>query len=151
MSAIEHGEPSPSSHAASSSPGAPALRTSMPRAGTPSGRLGVGRRTPHFWRIREELPPRLRTVLVVASLVAPIVLWFMVSNLTDSLFTPTLTDIWTAGWDLAASGQLQDDAWASTRRDHSVLKTCRQWPMRVPPAQSSTAWPTLARAASMSE
>ena len=116
MSAIEHGEPSPSSHAASSSPGAPALRTSMPRAGTPSGRLGVGRRTPHFWRIREELPPRLRTVLVVASLVAPIVLWFMVSNLTDSLFTPTLTDIWTAGWDLAASGQLQDDAWASTRR-----------------------------------
>ncbi len=114
MSAFEHGEAPPSSHAPAT--GAAPLRTSMPKAGTPSGRLGVGRRTPHFWRVREELPTRLRTILVGVSLTAPIVLWFMISNMSDSLFTPTLTEIWSAGWELAQSGQLQADAWASTRR-----------------------------------
>ncbi len=114
MSTYERGEPSPSSHTPAVGTGA--LRTSMPRPGTPSGRLGVGRRTPHFWRIREELPPRMRAVLVVVSLTAPIALWFMVSNLTDSLFTPTLTDIWSAAWGLAESGQLRADAWTSTSR-----------------------------------
>ena len=119
MSTLERGDASsspPPSPAASINPHPSVLRTSMPKAGTPGGRLGVGRRTPHFWRIREELPPRMRSALVATSLIAPIVLWFVISNTTDTLFTPTLSEIFAAGRELATSGLLHADAWASTRR-----------------------------------
>ncbi|MEX2374134.1 MAG: ABC transporter permease, partial [Dehalococcoidia bacterium] len=97
-------------------PASPRLRTSLPRAGTPGGRLGVGRRTPHLWRIREELPPRTRAMLMATSIAMPVVLWVLLSSTTDTLFTPSLPRIWEAGQALATSGLLLEDAWVSMRR-----------------------------------
>lgn len=92
------------------------LHTSLPRAGSPGGRLGVGRRPAQFWRIREDLPPRMRAALMTASIVSPLVLWILLSTLTDSLFTPSLPQIWDAGRELLTSGLLVQDAWMSVRR-----------------------------------
>lgn len=92
------------------------LRTNLPRAGTPGGRLSVGRRTPHLWRIREELPQRTRATLMATSIATPVLLWVVLSSMTDTLFTPSLARIWEAGRELATSGLLMEDAWVSTRR-----------------------------------
>ncbi len=107
----------PSALAAARSPRPPAAgvaRRDEPRRGP-----GVGNRPSRFWRIREVLPTRLRLVLVVTSLVAPLVLWVLL-DLTHAVDPPTFLPgplkVLRAAREMVESGILQQDVRASLQR-----------------------------------
>lgn len=79
---------------------------------------GVGRRPSRFWRIREDIPTRLRLVLIVTSLVAPITIWtlLVVTDAVPDNILPAPWEVTAAMRELIAGGLIQDDAWASVRR-----------------------------------
>lgn len=79
---------------------------------------GVGRRPSRFWRIREDIPTRLRLALIVASLVAPIALWtlLVVTNAVSDNVLPSPLAVAQAMRELISEGLIQGDAWASVRR-----------------------------------
>lgn len=79
---------------------------------------GVGRRPSRFWRIREDIPTRLRLVLIVTSLVAPIAIWtlLVVTDAVPDNILPAPWEVTAAMRELIAGGLIQDDAWASVRR-----------------------------------
>jgi NitT/TauT family transport system permease protein len=79
---------------------------------------GVGRRPSRFWRIREDIPTRLRLALIVTSLVAPIALWtlLVVTNAVSDNILPSPLAVAQAMRELISEGLIQGDAWASVRR-----------------------------------
>jgi NitT/TauT family transport system permease protein len=71
-----------------------------------------------FWRLAEDIPPHLNTVLVVASIGIPLVLWWLVTTLgnVDPKFLPSPEQVITAFERLWNSGELQQDTVASLWR-----------------------------------
>jgi NitT/TauT family transport system permease protein len=68
--------------------------------------------------LREDVSPTTRRVLNVASFLAPLGLWFLLSSTgaVDPKFLPEPGDVLTAGIDMAKDGTLATDTWASVRR-----------------------------------
>lgn len=71
-----------------------------------------------FWRIAEEIPKPLQWGLMVASLVLPLVLWLIVSNLpgVNTTFLPRPQDVIAAFQQLASKGVIRQDTIASCFR-----------------------------------
>jgi NitT/TauT family transport system permease protein len=76
-----------------------------------------GRKQSHLGRLRGEIPLSMRVALIVIGVVVPFVIWIVAAALTNkSSLVPTPSATWTAGLDMARSGELWGDLWASTRR-----------------------------------
>ncbi len=71
-----------------------------------------------FWRLAEDIPPRLNTALIVASIGIPLVLWWLVTTLgnVDPKFLPSPGQVVTAFGRLWSSGDLLKDTVASLWR-----------------------------------
>ncbi|MET0134373.1 MAG: ABC transporter permease [Kibdelosporangium sp.] len=76
------------------------------------------RRASSLFTIRAALPRRARRALMVASLAIPLLAWIVLSALqvVSPTFLPSPGAVWAAGMDMARSGELLDDLWATTRR-----------------------------------
>lgn len=81
-------------------------------------RRRAGRRTSPRLALREDISPRLRRVLGVASFAVPLVLWFLLSATAavDPAFLPSPGAVLSAGLDMARQGTLLTDVEASVRR-----------------------------------
>jgi NitT/TauT family transport system permease protein len=77
-----------------------------------------GSRPSRLWRIRGDIPRWLTIVLGVLSFVVPVALWYglRITDATNEIYLPWPQDVVTAGWEMASSGQLWSDTWASSRR-----------------------------------
>ncbi|MDP9389684.1 MAG: ABC transporter permease [Actinomycetota bacterium] len=71
-----------------------------------------------FWRLREEIPARLRRRLVVASLIVPFLAWTVISatGLVQPLFLPSPASVLRAGAELLSGGELVGDLLATLTR-----------------------------------
>jgi NitT/TauT family transport system permease protein len=71
-----------------------------------------------FWRLAEDIPPRLNMVLTVASIGVPLLLWWLVTTLgnVDPKFLPSPGQVITAFERLWSSGELVQDTVASLWR-----------------------------------
>jgi NitT/TauT family transport system permease protein len=71
-----------------------------------------------FWKLSEDIPPRLNTALVVASIVIPLILWWLVTSFdnVDPKFLPSPGKVIEAFGRLWASGELMQDTVASLWR-----------------------------------
>jgi NitT/TauT family transport system permease protein len=71
-----------------------------------------------FWRLTEDIPPRLNMVLTVASIGVPLVLWWLVTTLgnVDPKFLPSPGQVIAAFERLWSSGELVQDTVASLWR-----------------------------------
>jgi len=87
-----------------------ARQSRLKRAGRPPG---TG-----FFRVREEIPERLRRPLVLASVALPLVVWTLLSatGAVKPLFLPSPASVARAGWNLAGSGLLWSDISATLSR-----------------------------------
>jgi NitT/TauT family transport system permease protein len=76
------------------------------------------RRPPALFSIRAPIPRRWHWTLTVASLVVPILVWSVVYALAvvPPRFLPAPWAVVDAGWDMAATGQLFTDLWATLQR-----------------------------------
>lgn len=90
---------------------------------TTGGRAAFRRRSGRppgtgFFRVREEIPERLRRPLVLASIALPLVVWTLLSatGAVKPLFLPSPAAVARAGWDLAGSGLLWSDISATLTR-----------------------------------
>jgi NitT/TauT family transport system permease protein len=75
-------------------------------------------RRARVWAIRSEIPRPWKLALIVASVLVPLVAWVAVAA-TGSVpeqFLPSPQAVWTAGLDMARSGTLLTDTWASLQR-----------------------------------
>lgn len=79
---------------------------------------GVGRRPSRFWRIRDDIPGRLRIALTLVSLVAPLTLWtvLVATNAVADNILPSPLKVIDAMQELISNGLIQNDAWISVRR-----------------------------------
>lgn len=77
-----------------------------------------GKRASTFWRIRGEISPRLHTVLLAGSLLVPLAAWWALrqSGAVNPIFLPSFSEVISSAKEMASSGQLASDAWASSRR-----------------------------------
>ncbi len=89
-------------------------------AWTPLPRRAQPRWTPSLLAIRAPIPAAGRWILTVLSIVVPLTVWFVLSNSyvgTDyEKFLPTPAAVWSAGVEMAASGELAADLWATVQR-----------------------------------
>jgi NitT/TauT family transport system permease protein len=71
-----------------------------------------------FWRLAEDIPPQLNTVLVIASIGIPLVLWWLVTTVgnVDPKFLPSPAQVVAAFGRLWNSGELLQDTVASLWR-----------------------------------
>jgi NitT/TauT family transport system permease protein len=71
-----------------------------------------------FWRISEDIPPRLNGALVTASIVTPLLLWWLITSFAriDPTFLPSPTQVLAAAVRLGRSGELWTDTIASLWR-----------------------------------
>jgi NitT/TauT family transport system permease protein len=71
-----------------------------------------------FWRLAEDIPPRLNTALIVASIGVPLFLWWLVTAVgnVDPKFLPSPGQVMTAFGRLWSSGELLQDTVASLWR-----------------------------------
>jgi NitT/TauT family transport system permease protein len=78
----------------------------------------VPRRHSRLTSIRTPISRRARSVLMVLSLVLPFLAWWVLSAtaVVPAKILPPLGDTFAAGWELARSGELLTDLWASTER-----------------------------------
>jgi NitT/TauT family transport system permease protein len=85
---------------------------------SPLPRRGVVRPHSALTSIRTPLPRRARWSLMVLSLLLPFLAWFLLSatELVSSKVLPPLDATFSAGWEMATSGELFTDLWASTQR-----------------------------------
>jgi len=76
------------------------------------------RRVPAVLAMRTPISARARLVLTIASVAVPVLAWVALSatGLVDPRFLPPPAKVWAAGSEMAASGQLFTDAWASLYR-----------------------------------
>jgi NitT/TauT family transport system permease protein len=84
----------------------------------PLPRRRTARRAPAVLAIRTPLSRRARALLVTASVVAPVVAWLLLgaSGVVEARYLPTPVEVWQAGVEMARSGQLATDTWATVRR-----------------------------------
>jgi NitT/TauT family transport system permease protein len=76
-----------------------------------------GRKQSAVWRLRGEIPVGLRAGLVALGIAVPFVIWLVAAAVTNQeTLVPTPSATWSAGLDMASSGELWSDLWASTRR-----------------------------------
>jgi len=75
-------------------------------------------RPARVWALRAPVPRRWRIALMTCSVLVPLVAWVAVSaaGVVSEQFLPSPQAVWTAGLEMAKSGQLLDDTWASVRR-----------------------------------
>lgn len=86
------------------------------RAGwSPLPRRRPVRRRPAALAIRTPISRRARWLLGAASILVPLAVWQLLSTLVDGRpdFVPSPAQTWSAGWEMAGSGQLLDDAGAT--------------------------------------
>ncbi len=71
-----------------------------------------------FWRLAEDIPPRLNTVLLITSIALPLVLWWLVTTLgtVDPKFLPSPAQVLAAFGRLWETGELAQDTVASLWR-----------------------------------
>lgn len=71
-----------------------------------------------FWRIAEDIPKTLNWVLMAASILGPLLIWWIVANanVVDSLFLPTPQKVIEATQNLWVQGFLVEDTMASIIR-----------------------------------
>ncbi len=76
------------------------------------------KRTPVFWRLAEDIPPGLDTVLRVISVVVPFGLWWLIASLeiVNPKFLPGPVDVAQALWAFWQQGLLVEDTLASIFR-----------------------------------
>jgi NitT/TauT family transport system permease protein len=80
------------------------------------------RRTPprpaRLWALRVPLPRRYRIALVACSVLVPLAAWVTVAatGAVPEQFLPSPGAVWAAGVEMARSGQLLTDIWASVQR-----------------------------------
>jgi NitT/TauT family transport system permease protein len=76
------------------------------------------RPAPALIRLGAAVPGRHRWILRAVAVALPLLLWYLVgaSGTVSAEFLPTPAATWSAGWDMAQSGQLADDTWASVQR-----------------------------------
>jgi len=77
-----------------------------------------GRRSPRLLVVREAIPARARWALVAASVLVPLVAWTLltVTHAVPETFLPSPAAVISALADMAGSGQLAPDVWASVSR-----------------------------------
>ena len=100
--------------------------TAVDRGDLPAGRESwpeLPRRRPvrrraRLLAIRSPISARARVALTVGSVAVPLVAWFALSasGTVSAVFLPSPVRVWTAGLDMASSGQLATDTWASVQR-----------------------------------
>jgi NitT/TauT family transport system permease protein len=75
-------------------------------------------RTPRIWAPRAPIPRGWKIGLMVCSVLVPVIAWVAVSatGKVPPQFLPSPAAVWTAGVDMARSGTLALDTWASVRR-----------------------------------
>jgi NitT/TauT family transport system permease protein len=97
--------------AAKSPPTARQLFGPLPRR-RPLGRPGT------VLAIRTPLPWRVRTALVLASVALPVGAWVLLgaTGSVDPRFLPAPASVWAAGVEMARTGELFTDAWATVQR-----------------------------------
>jgi NitT/TauT family transport system permease protein len=71
-----------------------------------------------FWRVAEDIPPRLATALSITSIALPLLLWWLVTTFgqVDPKFLPSPTQVLTAFGRLWGTGELLQDTVASVWR-----------------------------------
>lgn len=71
-----------------------------------------------FWRLAEDIPPRLSTVLTITSIALPLLLWWAVTSFgqIDPKFLPSPAQVITAFGRLWSTGELLQDTVASLWR-----------------------------------
>src|SRR5688572_26216629 len=71
-----------------------------------------------LFAIRSSLPGRTRMVLVLLSVLLPVAAWLILgaTGAVPARYLPSLGSVWQAGVDMAASGQLWTDTWATVQR-----------------------------------
>jgi NitT/TauT family transport system permease protein len=76
------------------------------------------RRMPGLLAIRNPISRRARWILTALSVAVPLVAWFALSasGTVPARFLPPPGAVWSAGVDMATSGQLLTDTWASVQR-----------------------------------
>jgi NitT/TauT family transport system permease protein len=75
-------------------------------------------RRARVWAIRSDIPRGWRTALIVASVLVPLVAWVAVAatGTVPEQFLPSPQAVWSAGLEMARSGTLLTDTWASLQR-----------------------------------
>ena len=75
-------------------------------------------RQPRLWALRAPIPRRWRVVLMTCSVLVPLVVWVAVAatGTVQEQFLPSPLSVFEAGWEMARSGQLWTDTWASVQR-----------------------------------
>jgi NitT/TauT family transport system permease protein len=71
-----------------------------------------------FWRLAEDIPPRLNTALVITSIALPLLVWWLVTTVgtVDPKFLPSPAQVLAAFGRLWQTGELQQDTVASLWR-----------------------------------
>ncbi|ROO87827.1 NitT/TauT family transport system permease protein [Actinocorallia herbida] len=94
------------------------MTTALRQHRTPLPRRRPARPLPALLTLGAPVPPRAVWLLRAASVLVPFTLWLLVSEAgwVQAEFLPTPSATWSAGWEMAKSGQLADDAWASSSR-----------------------------------
>lgn len=71
-----------------------------------------------LFAIRAPLPPATRTILVTLSVLLPLAAWLLLgaTGAVDPRYLPAPDRVWRAGLELARSGQLWTDTWATVQR-----------------------------------
>jgi len=71
-----------------------------------------------LWALRAPISRRARVVLMVCSVLVPLAAWVAVAatGAVSESFLPSPAAVLSAGWEMAQSGQLATDTWASVQR-----------------------------------
>jgi NitT/TauT family transport system permease protein len=71
-----------------------------------------------LWALRAPISRRARLILMTCSVLVPLVAWVAVAatGAVQEAFLPSPAAVFTAGWEMAQSGQLATDTWASVQR-----------------------------------
>jgi len=75
-------------------------------------------RPARLWALRAPISRRSRAILMVCSVLVPLVAWVAVASTgaVPEQFLPSPAAVWEAGVEMARSGQLLTDTWASVQR-----------------------------------
>jgi NitT/TauT family transport system permease protein len=76
------------------------------------------RRVPSLLAIRSPISRRARWILITLSVLVPVVTWLALSGsgTVEPRFLPSPMAVWSAGVEMARTGQLLSDGWASVQR-----------------------------------